>query len=130
LKTSKEVRRLSRNLMRASYVNGSLDREKIHSLVRLVVEKKPRNHIQLLENYWRLLRLEFDKRRATIESASPIDPAVSHEIVSGLESKYGAGLTTEVVVNPALLGGVRIRVGSDVWDNSVRNRLGRLQQQF
>ncbi|MEO5719290.1 MAG: F0F1 ATP synthase subunit delta, partial [Chthoniobacterales bacterium] len=32
------------------------------------------------------------------------------------------------VVNPALLGGVRVRVGSDVWDSSVRNRLERLRQ--
>ncbi len=116
--------------MRASYVNGSLDREKIHSLVRLVGERKPRNYIQLLENYRRLLRLELDKRRATIESASEIDPAVGHEIISGLESKYGPGLATEFVVNPALLGGVRIRVGSDVWDSSVRNRLERLQQKL
>jgi F-type H+-transporting ATPase subunit delta len=39
-------------------------------------------------------------------------------------------LTTEFAVNPALLGGMRIRVGSDVWDSSVRNRLERLQQQL
>jgi F-type H+-transporting ATPase subunit delta len=34
------------------------------------------------------------------------------------------------VTNPDLLGGMRIRVGSDVWDSSVRNRLQRLQQQL
>ena len=50
--------------------------------------------------------------------------------MSGLERKYGGGLTTAFVVNPALLGGVRVRVGSDVWDSSVRNRLERLQQKL
>ncbi len=130
MKISKEIRQLSRDLVRASYVNGVLDRERIHSLVASVVEKKPRNYLQLLENYQRLLRLELDKRRATIESATEVDPAVGREIVSGLEKKYGAGLTTEFVVNPALLGGVRVRVGNDVWDSSVRNRLERLQQQL
>ena len=128
MKISKDIRRLSRKLVRASYVDGALDRERINSLVQSIIEKKPRNYIQLLENYQRLLRLEVEKRRATIESASELDPEAGRQIVAGLERKYGPGLTTEFVVNPALLGGVRVRVGSDVWDSSVRNRLERLQQ--
>jgi F-type H+-transporting ATPase subunit delta len=130
VKISKEIRQLSRQLVRASYVDGALNRERIHSLVQSIVEKKPRNYIHLLEYYQRLLRLELDKRRAKIESATTLDPEVGREIISGLERKYGPGLTTEYVVNPALIGGVRVRVGSDVWDSSVRNRLERLQQKL
>jgi F-type H+-transporting ATPase subunit delta len=130
VKINKDIRRLSRNLVRASLVDGALDPGKIHSLVQSIIAKKPRHYIQLLENYQRLLRLEAEKRRATIESASDLDPEAGRQIVSGLERKYGNGLATEFVVNPALLGGVRVRVGSDVWDSSVRNRLERLQQKF
>ncbi|MBA3650245.1 MAG: F0F1 ATP synthase subunit delta [Chthoniobacterales bacterium] len=130
MKISKDIRRLSRNLVRASFVEGALDRERINAVVQSIVASKPRHYIQLLENYQRLLRLEVEKRRATIESAAELDPGASREIVSGLERKYGVGLTTEFVINPALLGGVRVRVGSDVWDSSVRNRLERLQQQL
>ncbi|CAN5535321.1 hypothetical protein BH18VER2_BH18VER2_10250 [soil metagenome] len=130
MKISKDIRRLSRNLVRSSFVEGALDRERINAVVQSIVASKPRHYIQLLENYQRLLRLEVEKRRATIESAAELDPGASREIVSGLERKYGAGVTTEFVINPALLGGVRVRVGSDVWDSSVRNRLERLQQQL
>ncbi len=130
MKISKDIRQFSRGLVRASYVDGALNRERINSLVQQVIEKKPRHYIQLLENYLRLLRLEVEKRRARIESATELDAEAGRQIVAGLESKYGSGLTTEFVVNPALLGGVRIRVGSDVWDSSVRNRLERLQQKL
>jgi F-type H+-transporting ATPase subunit delta len=130
VKISKDIRQLSRNLVRASFVDGVINREKADAIVQSIVAQKPRNYIRLLENYQRLLRLEVDKRHATIESAAELNPEVSREIVSGLGKKYGAGLTTEFVVNPALLGGVRVRVGSDVWDSSVRNRLERLQQQL
>ena len=130
MKISKEIRQLARDMVRGSYVDGALNREKIQSFVRFIIEKKPRNYIKLLEDYQRLLRLELDKHRATIESAAGLDPQVGLEILSGLEKKYGPRLTTEYVVNPALLGGVRVRVGSDVWDSSVRNRLDRLQQQL
>ncbi len=130
MKISKDIRQLSRNLVRSSYVEGGLNRERIGSIVAAIIARQPRNYIQLLENYQRLLRLEVEKRRATIESASELDPEAGRQIVAGLEKTYGAGLTTNFVVNPALLGGVRVRVGSDVWDSSVRNRLERLQQKL
>ena len=128
MKISKDIRQLSRTLVRDSFIDRVLNRDKINSIVRTIIEKKPRHYIQLLENYQRLLRLELEKRQATIESAAELDPEAGRQIVVGLEQKYGRGLTTEYVVNPALLGGVRVRVGSDVWDSSVRNRLERLQQ--
>jgi F-type H+-transporting ATPase subunit delta len=130
MKINKEIRQLSREMVRASFVDGAPEPEKIRSLVRSVAREKPRNYIALLHHFHRLLRLELEKRRVTIESAMALDPAVSREIVSSLEKKYGSGLTTEQIVNPELLGGVRVRVGSDVWDSSVRNRLERLQQQL
>jgi F-type H+-transporting ATPase subunit delta len=130
VKISKDIRQLSAKLVRASFVDGALDRGRVNELVQSVIKNKPRNYIQLLENYHRLLRLEADKRRARIESATEMDVSAGKQIVADLEQRYGSGLTTEFSVNPALLGGVRIRVGSDVWDGSVRHRLERLQQKF
>ncbi len=130
MKISKDIRQLTRNLLRDSYVDGSLNHERISAIVSAVIAQKPRNYVRILENYQRLLRLELDKRRATIESASELDPEAGRQIVAGLEKTYGDGLTTNFIVNPALLGGVRVRVGSDVWDSSVRNRLERLQQKL
>lgn len=130
MKISKEVQQLSRELVRASYVGGVLDRNRVQSIVESIIKEKPRNYIQLLQAYQRLLRLELEKKRALIESASGLEESVGREIVSTLEKKYGPGLTTEFMVNPALLGGIRVRIGSDVWDSSVRSRLERLQQQF
>ena len=130
MKINKEIRQLSRDLARQSFVEGALDRGKVESIVQAIVKLQPRNYVQLLENYQRLLRLEADKRRARIESATALEKEASRSIVRDLEQKYGVGLTTDFVVNPALLGGVRIRVGNDVWDSTVRNRLDRLQQKF
>lgn len=130
MKINKEIRQLSRQLLRASFAEGQLDRGRIASLVRALIEKKPRHYIDILENYKRLVRLEVEKRHARIESATQLNPETNSRIVKNLKKKYGEDLTTEFVVNPQLLGGMRIRVGSDVWDGSVRNRLERLQQQL
>ena len=130
MKITKEIRQLSRQLLRASFTDGQLDRGKIGSLVESLIAKKPRHYINVLENYKRLLRLEVEKRSARIESASELAPEASAQIVGNLKRKYGQDLTAEFAVNPELLGGMRIRVGSDVWDGTVRNRLERLQQQL
>jgi F-type H+-transporting ATPase subunit delta len=77
-----------------------------------------------------LLRLEVEKRSATIETATELAKESSAQILANLKQKYGSDLAARFVVNKELLGGMRIRVGSDVWDSSVRNRLHRLQQQL
>jgi F-type H+-transporting ATPase subunit delta len=130
MKVNKETRQLSRELLRASFTDGQLDEGRIASLVQSLIAKKPRNYVKVLENYKRLLRLEIEKRHARIESASELNPEAKSKIVANLRKKYGSDLTSEFVITPELLGGMRIRVGSDVWDGSVRNRLQRLQQEL
>jgi F-type H+-transporting ATPase subunit delta len=130
MKINKEIRRHSRAMLRASFTDGELDRGKIASLVQSLIEKKPRNYIDILRNYKRLLQLEIQKRHATIESAEELRPEVKARIIDNLKRKYGNDLTAEFAVKPELLGGVRVRVGSDVWDSTVQNRLQRLAQQF
>jgi F-type H+-transporting ATPase subunit delta len=130
MKINKETRQLSKQLLRASFVDGRLDSGRVSSLLKSLIEKKPRHYIQVLEAYKRLLRLEVEKRTATIETATELSPESGQQIVDNLKRKYGNDLAARFVVNPELLGGMRIRVGSDVWDSSVRNRLHRLQQQL
>ncbi len=130
MKINKEIRQLSREMLRASFTDGQIDPGRIASLVDSLIQRKPRNYLEVLKNYRRLLRLELEKRRARIETASEPDSATSSELVANLKKKYGSDLTTEFVVNPQLLGGMRIRVGSDVWDGTIRSRLERLQQEL
>jgi F-type H+-transporting ATPase subunit delta len=130
MKINKEIRRLSREMLRASFTDGQLDAGRITSLVDSLIARKPRHYVEILKNYRRLLRLELEKRQAKIETASELDSATNSELVANLKKKYGGELTTQFVVNPALLGGMRIRVGSDVWNGTVRNRLERLQQEL
>src|SRR5712671_1220259 len=108
MKINKEVRQLSREMLRASFTDGQLDSGRIASLVDSLIARKPRNYIDVLKNYRRLLRLEVEKRRARIETASEVDPAIRSELAANLKSKYGDDLTTNFHVDPQLLGGMRI----------------------
>jgi F-type H+-transporting ATPase subunit delta len=130
MKINKEIRQLSREMLRASFTDGQLDHGKIASLVQSLIAKRPRHFLDILQHYKRLLRLEIEKRHARIESATQLAPEAAKNITERLKKKYGASLTSEFVVDPTLLGGVRVRVGSDVWDGTVRSRLHRLEQEL
>ncbi|HYS95280.1 MAG TPA: F0F1 ATP synthase subunit delta, partial [Chthoniobacterales bacterium] len=130
MKINKEIRQLGREMLRASFTDGQLDPGKIASLVQSLITRRPRRFMDVLQYYKRLLRLEIEKRHARIEGATQLAPEAAVDIVARLKRKYGEDLTTEFIVDPTLLGGVRVRVGSDVWDGTLRNRLERLQQQL
>lgn len=121
---------MSRHLLRLSFTDGKLDQEKVSHMVQSILSEKPRHHLDILKGYQRLLRLEVEKRHAVIESATPLNGSMGDRIVANLKSRYGDDLTTEFRTNPELLGGLRIKIGDDVWDGSVRSRLSQLQEQI
>jgi len=126
MKLHKEGRKLAKALVRSSLTDGALDAAKVKKATDAVIAAKPRNTIGVLKEFARLLRLELAKREAIIESTTDLEAAEKSAITRALRAKYGADVTTEYKTNPALLGGLRIQIGSDVLDASVRTRLDRL----
>jgi F-type H+-transporting ATPase subunit delta len=126
MKLDKESRKLSKRLFQASFTNGAIDNSNVSVIARKIVESRPRNAIGVLKEYQRLVRLEVEQHQALVESAVELDEATSSQLVANLKAKYGADLSTEFRVAPELLGGIRIKIGSDVFDSSIRERLNRL----
>ena len=126
MKLNKEARKLSKQLFRESFTNGALDAAKVGTVTGTVIRAKPRQYIGVLKEFARLIRLETARRHAIIESASELEAAEKTATTNTIRAKYGADVTTEFKTNPALIGGLRIQVGSDVVDASVRSRLDRL----
>ncbi|MCU0772698.1 MAG: F0F1 ATP synthase subunit delta [Verrucomicrobia bacterium] len=130
MKISKQARRDGKRLYQGCLAEGRLDAAKVRETVRLVVENRPRGWLAALTHFQRLVKLEVDRCTARVESPTALDAAQQAQIKARLEGVHGAGLTFEFVQNADLLGGLRIRVGSDVYDGSVESRLAALEQSF
>lgn len=130
MKLDKDSRKLSKQLFQASFTDGRIDGEKVAAIGKKIADDKPRHSLGILKEYLRLVRLEVEKHHAIIESATALDQATTNQLLTGLKAKYGNDLGTEFKVSPELLGGLRIRIGSDVFDSSVRERLNRLENRF
>lgn len=64
---------------------------------------------------------------AVIQSAFPIDAAALADVVASLEKRFGRKLHAKVEVDPSLIGGIRVVVGDEVLDTSVRARLEQMK---
>ncbi|MGZ5156351.1 MAG: F0F1 ATP synthase subunit delta [Caldimonas sp.] len=65
--------------------------------------------------------------QATIESAFPLDATQTAEVKAAMERRFRRNLDVEVVVRPELIGGVRVVVGDEVLDISIRARLEQMK---
>jgi F-type H+-transporting ATPase subunit delta len=128
MKIDRQARQSAKKYFRACVrPDGSFDEQGIRDLVQLLVNQKPRGYIGILTRLQQLIELAVDERSVRVESATPLaDSGAS--IFAELESKYGPSSRNTYVVNPDLLGGLRIRRGSNIWDGSVQSRLTRLEQ--
>jgi F-type H+-transporting ATPase subunit delta len=123
----KEARRKARELFDTTLDgSGRPDASRTLSIADLLVKSAPRHTLQILREFTRLVRLESAKHHAVIESAAAIDESAREAIVKSLRARDGGEVTVETKVDPSLIGGARIRLGSEVWDTSVRSRLATL----
>ena len=128
MKIDKNSARAARQLFRACVdASGRLHSSRIRSVVSSVAKAKPRGYLAILTAFERLVRLEVQKRQATIESAAALSPELGTQVRSDLQKKYGQDLEFDFRVNPDLIGGLRVQVGSHVWDGSVRAKLDTLR---
>jgi hypothetical protein len=95
--------------------------------VTRVIAAKPRGYLAALTHFQRLVKLDIDRRTARVENAVDTSPAMMKSLEEGLTRRYGPGLSLSYFVNPSLIGGIKIRVGSDIYDGSVAGRLAALE---
>lgn len=130
MKISKVAATTARRLFGLCQTGGRLDDAKLRAVIARLVDSKPRDYAGILSALQRLTRLDLERRKVTVESAVELDEATRQRVVAGLAKQYGSDLVAHYQVNPALLGGLRIRVGNDVFDGSVQGRLDRLANAF
>ena len=130
MKISKQARRNAKQLFRSCLANGLLDETRVRQIVREVIAQRPRGYIAVLSHFQRLVKLDVARRTARIESAIQLSENLRTGLQTNLARKYGPGLSIAFALNPDLIGGLRVQVGSDVYDGSVRARLAELADKF
>jgi F-type H+-transporting ATPase subunit delta len=130
MKGSKQSRRDAKQLFQSCQVDGALDEARVRQAVTLLIEKKPRGYFGTLQELQRLVKLDVNSRSARVESAVVLSEAQQQEVRASLGRLKGADVEVEFAENADLIGGMRVKLGDDVYDGSVKTRLSRLAESF
>lgn len=99
----------------------------VASLVRHSRERRVR---QLLARAMAITADQRGRTVATVTAAAPLSEAQATRLVSALSARYGVQVTLNIVIDPALVGGVRVQVADDLIDASVSTRIADLRQRL
>ena len=130
MKGNKQSRRGAKQLFKSCQVEGQLAEERVRQAVSLVIEKKPRGYFGILQELQRLVKLDVSSRRARVESAVALTDAQQQNIRESLARLKDGEVTVEFAENAELIGGMRVKIGDDVFDGSVKTRLATLSESF
>ena len=105
-------------------LTGEPGDKELQSFVTLLTENERLDVlVQIQEIYEQLKNAENGVKDALVTSAFPLDTVQLNNLMSQLESHFGSKLQPHVEVDAALIGGVKVAVGDQVLDASVRGKL-------
>jgi F-type H+-transporting ATPase subunit delta len=125
---NKQVQQLARQFYKLSFANGVISAERVAGVLEYVEKHRPANSMALLKAYHRLIAAEVARGQAVIEHAGPIESGALTAIAAAMARKYGRPVSAVERRNDALLAGVRVRIGDDLYESSVAGQLATLAE--
>ncbi len=126
MRGNKQIRKIGRDLLQLSLKDGELSEERVQAVLKAIDARPPRNYRQVMREYLDQVRKHVAQSQAVVEYAGPLPANLINDIEASFSARYARPITAVPKENPALLAGVRIRIGSDVYDSSVANHLNEL----
>jgi F-type H+-transporting ATPase subunit delta len=125
-KQAKNAHQLARQLFKLSLADGAVSDERVSGVLAYVAKHRPASPVIVLRAYYRLVAAELAKGQAVVEHAGAIDGALLASIAAAMSRKYGRTVTAAAKPNAALLAGLRVHVGDDIYESSVAGQLAAL----
>jgi F-type H+-transporting ATPase subunit delta len=126
MRADKKTRLLAKQLFKLSVVNGAVSAEQVTGVLGYVEKTSPRHAVTLLKLYHQYIATELAKSEAVVEHAGPVSDAALQAIGAAMTKKYSRPVTASAKANPKLLAGLRVRIGSDVYESTVAGQLANL----
>jgi F-type H+-transporting ATPase subunit delta len=124
----KKIRTVAKTLLQLSLKDEEVASEQVSAVLQALKSRPPRNYKAVLREYLKLVRKQIARSQAVIEYAGPLPQDTINFLEASLSVQYGRPINSVLKENRDLIAGWRIRIGSDVYDSSILNRLNQLDK--
>jgi len=122
----KQIQQLARQFFKLSVADGKLSADRVAGVLQYIEKHRPAHTVAVLKAYQRLVAAEVARGQAVIEHAGAINDATLASVAAAMTKKYQRPIASVARRNDALLAGLRVRVGDDVYESSVAGSLATL----
>ncbi|HLP07588.1 MAG TPA: F0F1 ATP synthase subunit delta [Opitutaceae bacterium] len=126
MSATKQIRATAKQLLALSLEDGQLSETKVRAVLAWFEQKPPAHAAATLREYHRLVLHEVSRSRARIEFAGTLASGAVASIITELSRIYHRPISATTIENPALIAGVRVSIGDDVFERSVAGQLEKL----
>ncbi|MDX2109861.1 MAG: F0F1 ATP synthase subunit delta [Verrucomicrobiota bacterium] len=122
--SKKAIKQYVGQLLSLSMENGRVNAERVDAVLNSVRNHATKSEIKpILKQYLHVIRREIAKTEAVVEHVGPLSGTSLQTVLARLSLTAGTTVSAVTRENPALIAGMRVRLGDDVYDSSVAGRL-------
>lgn len=122
----KHIQQHAKQLFKVSLLDGVLSADHVAGVLAYVEKHRPAHTVALLKAYQRLVAAELARSQAVVEHAGVLSDSILSEIAAAMSKRYARPIAGVARRNDALLAGLRVRVGDDLYESSVSSQLATL----
>jgi hypothetical protein len=127
MKSIKTIKKQAIKAAQLSFKNGELDEAAARKFIKAFKGLPLGESILTLSQYMKALRSGINKTTLTVESVVSIPKSEIKELQNVLGRQYKV-LETKEELNPSLLGGIKVRIGDVIFDNSLKSRISQVKE--
>ncbi len=107
--------------------DGLVSAERVRAVCEYVAETPEySDKLKLLKAYLKYIKPLVNRRNAVIETSGEISKASLDSLLARIEKAAGGRVEVHTKINKALLGGIRVKIGDDIYERSVSDELASL----
>lgn len=122
MKINKRLQKNVNTAVKLSFRNGIIEKNAVSKYIKAFKSLPLNEAISSLSLYLKGLKLEAQKKTLEIESATPLSPTQVKQILNTLKKDFQIS-ETKTLVNPQILGGVRVKIADQVFDSSIKDKI-------
>ena len=124
-------RRFAKSLLQLSLSDdGRINRNSVEEILESLGTSRPSGLVTILRLFLHQIRRHEYTYHARVEYGGKEGEKLSEKILEKLNQNSSKALDLSVIDNPKLIAGCKIRLGDDVYENSISDRLNKLQKTF
>lgn len=134
MKKSKLLQKAIERLVEASFTDGKIVESQVVKSIKILKSLPKYEAIQALSEFLKTLKQMMRKHTMYIEAAIPLSPSQLQKMKAIVEKKtLPAGRQVKITtvissVNPRILGGFKLRVGDEIWDETILGKINQVKE--